>query len=186
MIEKTKNIECATFGGGCFWCLEAVFQRVRGVDAVFSAYAGGHVINPTYEQVCSGKTGHAEIVEVYFDSEILSYRDLLEIFFVIHDPTTLNSQGNDYGTQYRSIIFTHSVSQEDSARAIVEELNQKRIYQGPVVTEICPCPEIYRAEDYHQNYFSSHPEQGYCRAVIAPKLEKFRSKFKALTISSID
>ena len=183
MSEKIKNLELATLGGGCFWCLEAVFQRVRGVDSVFSAYAGGHVTNPTYEQVCTGKTGHAEIVEIYFDPEVLSFRDLLEIFFVIHDPSTLNAQGNDHGTQYRSVIFTHGVSQESVARTIVDELTQKSVYQSPIVTEIQPCPVVYRAEEYHQNYFYLHPEQGYCRAVIAPKLEKFRAKFKSLTVS---
>ena len=184
MSEKTiKNplsLERATLGGGCFWCLEAVYQQISGVSAVVSGYAGGAMLNPDYESICSGTTGHAEIVDVYFDPQIVSFRDLLEIFFVIHDPTTLNYQGNDRGTQYRSVIFTHSESQSAVAHAVVKELEEARIYSNPVVTQIDVAPVIYPAEDYHQNYFRQHPGQGYCMAVVAPKLAKFRSKFQSL------
>jgi len=178
--QNRAKLERATLGGGCFWCLEAVYQQVRGVDHVVSGYAGGPNPNPTYEAVCSGTTGHAEIVDVYFDPLQVSYRDLLEIFFVIHDPTTLNYQGNDHGTQYRSVIFTHGAEQNRIAVEIVAELEEAAIYSSPVVTEILPAPVIYPAEDYHQDYFNQHPGQGYCMAVVAPKLAKFRAKFKAL------
>jgi peptide-methionine (S)-S-oxide reductase len=184
MSEKTiKNplsLERATLGGGCFWCLEAVYQQVLGVSAVVSGYAGGAMLNPDYESICSGTTGHAEIIDVYFDPQTVSFRDLLEIFFVIHDPTTLNYQGNDRGTQYRSVIFTHSESQSATAHAVVKELEEARIYSSPVVTQIDTAPVIYPAEDYHQNYFRQHPGQGYCMAVVAPKLAKFRAKFQSL------
>ena len=174
------RLERASLGGGCFWCLEAVYQQVRGVDHVVSGYAGGLNPNPTYEAVCTGTTGHAEIVDIYFDPKQVSFRDLLEIFFVIHDPTTLNYQGNDHGTQYRSVIFTHSEEQNRIAREVVAELEQAAIYSCSVVTQILPAPTIYPAEDYHQDYFNRHPGQGYCMAVVAPKLAKFRAKFKAL------
>lgn len=180
-IEKNEaGLECATLGGGCFWCLEAVYQQISGVSAVVSRYAGGALPNPDYESVCSGSTGHAEIVDVYFNPQIISYRDLLEIFFVIHDPTTLNYQGNDHGTQYRSVIFTHSDAQSKTAHEVVKELEEAKIYAKPVVTQIAEAPVIYSAEDYHQNYFRQHPGQGYCMAVVAPKLAKFRAKFQAL------
>lgn len=177
--KKHPSLERATLGGGCFWCLEAVYQQVLGVGSVVSGYAGGQTLNPDYDSICSGQTGHAEIVDVYFDPEIVSYRDLLEIFFVIHDPTTLNYQGNDRGTQYRSVIFTHSESQSTTARDVVRELEDAKIYSGPVVTQLNAAPTIYPAEDYHQNYFRQHPGQGYCMAVVAPKLAKFRAKFQS-------
>jgi peptide-methionine (S)-S-oxide reductase len=181
IIHKNHSpLERATLGGGCFWCLEAVYQQISGVSTVVSGYAGGAMLNPDYESICSGQTGHAEIVDVYFDPEIVSYRDLLEIFFVIHDPTTLNYQGNDRGTQYRSVIFTHSERQMTTAREVVKELEEARIYSGAVVTQIDAAPVIYPAEDYHQNYFRQNPGQGYCMAVVAPKLAKFRAKFQSL------
>jgi len=180
-IEKNAPLlERATLGGGCFWCLEAVYQQISGVQSVVSGYAGGLGPNPTYEAVCTGATGHAEIVDILFDPQKISFRDLLEIFFVIHDPTTLNYQGNDHGTQYRSVIFTHSDNQAKIAREVVAELENSKIYSNPVVTQIVVAPVIYPAEDYHQNYFQQHPYQGYCMAVVAPKLAKFRAKFKSL------
>ncbi len=176
-------LEQATLGGGCFWCLEAVYQQISGVKSVVSGYAGGPKPNPTYEAVCTGVTGHAEIVDIMFDPQVISFRDLLEIFFVIHDPTTLNYQGNDHGTQYRSVIFTHSDEQDNIAHAVVKELNDSGIYSRSVVTQIDLAPTIFPAEDYHQNYFVQNPNQGYCRAVVGPKLAKFRAKFKSLIAS---
>ena len=181
IIDKNHlGLERATLGGGCFWCLEAVYQQISGVNAVVSGYAGGEGANPDYESVCSGATGHAEIVDVYFDPQVISYRDLLEIFFVIHDPTTLNYQGNDHGTQYRSIIFTHGESQRKVAQEVIQELMDAKIYLNPIVTQVEDAPVIYPAADYHQNYFRQHPGQGYCMAVVAPKLAKFRAKFHSL------
>lgn len=181
IVEKTSpKLERATLGGGCFWCLEAVYQQIQGVKSVVSGYAGGTVTNPSYEAVCTGTTGHAEIVDIEFDPQVISYRDLLQIFFVIHDPTTLNYQGNDHGPQYRSVIFTHGDEQFKIAQEIVSELEASKIYRDPVVTQIEAAPTIYPAEDYHQNYFQQHPNQGYCAFVVAPKLEKFRAKFKSL------
>ena len=180
-LNKTPSeLERATLGGGCFWCLEAVYQQIQGVQSVVSAYAGGPQPNPSYEAVCTGTTGHAEIVDIVIDPQIVSFRDLLEIFFVIHDPTTLNYQGNDHGTQYRSVIFTHSDLQTTIAHEVVQELTDSQIYTSPIVTQIEVAPMIYPAEEYHQNYFVQHPNQGYCMAVVAPKLAKFRAKFKAL------
>lgn len=180
-INKNEpHWERATFGGGCFWCLEAVYQQISGVKLVVSGYAGGARPNPTYEEVCTGESGHAEIVDILFDPQMISFRDLLEIFFVIHDPTTLNYQGNDHGTQYRSVIFTHSVEQDRIAHEVVAELEAAKMYSTPVVTQIETAPTIYPAEDYHQNYFQQHPNQGYCMVVVAPKLAKFRAKFKSL------
>jgi len=178
--QHASQLERATLGGGCFWCLEAVYQQIQGVKSVVSGYAGGASPNPTYEAVCSGQSGHAEIVDILFDPQIISFRDLLEIFFVIHDPTTLNYQGNDHGTQYRSVIFTHSAEQMKIAHEVVRELEDVKAYSKPVVTQIEAAPTIYPAEDYHQNYFQEHPFQGYCMAVVAPKLAKFRAKFKSL------
>ena len=178
--KNQPQLERATLGGGCFWCLEAVYQQISGVKSVVSGYAGGAQPKPSYEAVCTGATGHAEIVDVLFDPQIVSFRDLLEIFFVIHDPTTLNYQGNDHGTQYRSVIFTHSEEQANIAHEVVAELEQSQIYSSPVVTQIVTAPTIFPAEDYHQNYFQQHPNQGYCMAVVAPKLAKFRAKFKTL------
>ncbi|MBM4183665.1 MAG: peptide-methionine (S)-S-oxide reductase MsrA [Gemmatimonadetes bacterium] len=169
--------ELATLGGGCFWCLEAVFQQVNGVTAVKSGYAGGATRNPTYEQVCSGRTGHAEVVQVTFDPSVISYRDLLEIFFTIHDPTTLNRQGADVGTQYRSAIFTHSEEQAETARKLMQELNEGGEWRGPFVTAIVPYTEFYPAEVYHDDYYRQNPAQPYCRIVIGPKLTKLKQHF---------
>ena len=173
------KLEIATLGGGCFWCLEAVFQEVPGVERLVSGYAGGPVPNPTYEQVCSGITGHAEVVQVHFDPERLPYRRLLEIFFAIHDPTTPNRQGADTGTQYRSIILTHSPEQAATAEAVVRELTAEGLFDDPIVTQIEPLDTFYPAEGYHQNYYRDNPFQPYCRAVISPKLAKYRAKFLA-------
>jgi peptide-methionine (S)-S-oxide reductase len=167
--------EFATLGGGCFWCLEAVYEELVGVVDVESGYAGGHVDRPSYRQVCDGDTGHAEVVRIEFDPARIGYRELLEVFFVIHDPTQLNRQGNDTGTQYRSVIFTHSPEQERIARAIVAEIAPH--YDGEIVTQISPVPPYFRAEDYHQEYFRHNPAQGYCMFVVAPKVEKFRKTF---------
>jgi len=167
--------ETATLGGGCFWCLEAVFQELKGVQHVENGYAGGNVPNPTYEQVCDGNTGHAEVVRVEFDPGVISYREILEIFFTIHDPTTPNRQGNDVGTQYRSVIFYHSPEQQEIARQVIACMAS--VWDAPIVTEISPAQAYYRAEDYHQNYFRQHPLQGYCAFVVAPKVAKFRNVF---------
>ncbi len=167
--------ETATLGGGCFWCLEAVYQELKGVQHVESGYTGGHVAHPTYEQVCDGTTGHAEVVRVEFDPAVVSYREILEIFFTIHDPTTPNRQGNDVGTQYRSAIFYHSPEQEETARQVIACM--ANVWDAPIVTELNPVQAYYEAEDYHQNYFRQHPLQGYCAFVVAPKLAKFRNVF---------
>lgn len=167
--------EIATLGGGCFWCLEAVYQELKGVARVESGYAGGHVPNPTYEQVCDGSTGHAEVVRLEFDPDVISYREILEIFFTIHDPTTPNRQGNDVGTQYRSVIFYHSPEQQEIARQVIACMAS--VWDAPIVTELSPVPTYYKAEDYHQNYFREHPLQGYCAFVVAPKVAKFRKVF---------
>jgi peptide-methionine (S)-S-oxide reductase len=169
--------EIATLGGGCFWCLEAVFEQVIGVTGVISGYTGGQLENPGYEAVCGGKTGHAEVVQISFNSEVVSFTDLLDIFFTIHDPTTLNRQGNDVGTQYRSAIYCHNEIQRKEAQQIIAELSEKKIWLAPVVTEVVDLPVFYPAEAYHQHYFANHPEQGYCQFVIAPKVDKFRKLF---------
>lgn len=171
--------ELATLGGGCFWCLEAVFQDVKGVDHVVSGYAGGTVPNPSYEDVCTGRTGHAEVVQVRFDPAVLSYRDVLAVFFSLHDPTTLNRQGADVGTQYRSVVFFHSPEQERVAREVIAEQGQQHLWDDPIVTAVMPAPEFYPAEQYHQEYFRRNPGQGYCRVVIAPKVAKFRKEHLA-------
>jgi peptide-methionine (S)-S-oxide reductase len=168
--------QVAVLGGGCFWCLEAVFNEVRGVTAVESGYTGGQVIDPTYEQVCSGTTGHAEVVKIEFDDSAISFADLLEIFFVIHDPTTLNRQGHDVGTQYRSAIYWLDESQRDAAQATIAALARDRVYEDPIVTELSPLGPYYPGEAYHQRYFERNPGQGYCRMVVAPKVAKFRQK----------
>lgn len=174
----TEVSETATLGGGCFWCLEAVYLDVEGVNSVESGYAGGTVERPTYEQVCDGDTGHAEVVKVEFDPAKISYREILQIFFSIHDPTQLNRQGSDVGTQYRSVIFTHSDTQRQIALDAMRELEREGIFDRPVVTQVQPLDGNYwPAEAYHQNYFSKHPEQGYCAFVVAPKVAKFRAKF---------
>jgi peptide-methionine (S)-S-oxide reductase len=169
------TIHVATLGGGCFWCLEAVYQELKGVQHVESGYTGGYVPHPTYEQVCDGMTGHAEVVRIEFDGDVLSYREILEIFFTIHDPTTLNRQGNDVGTQYRSVIYFHSPQQQETARQVIAQMAS--VWDAPIVTELSPLGEYHRAEDYHQNYFRQHPLQGYCAFVVAPKVAKFRKTF---------
>ena len=171
------SIETITLGGGCFWCLEAVYLRVDGVSAVESGYCNGHVVGPSYEQVCSGTTGHAEVVRVTFDTARIGLREVLEIFFVIHDPTTLNRQGNDAGTQYRSGIYFESPQHEATARAVLADMAASGEYRKPVVTELLPLANYSRAEDYHQRYFENHPNAGYCAVVVAPKVEKFRKTF---------
>jgi peptide-methionine (S)-S-oxide reductase len=176
-MEKPR--ETATLGGGCFWCLEAVFEGLRGAERVVSGYAGGDVPNPTYEQVCTGSTGHAEVVQVTFDPSVLSYRELLEVFFGTHDPTTLNRQGMDVGTQYRSVIFAHSPEQQRVAEQAIAELNAAGAWDRPLVTAVVPFRAFYPAEAYHQGYFRNNPGQGYCQAVVAPKVAKFRKHFAA-------
>jgi peptide-methionine (S)-S-oxide reductase len=172
----TSTTEVATLGGGCFWCLEAVYQELEGVEQVVSGYSGGTVARPTYYQVCSGTTGHAEVVQVTFDPTAISFREILEVFFSIHDPTTLNRQGADVGTQYRSAIFYHSPEQRATAEQLIAELNAADIWDAPIVTEVAPLQVFYRAEDYHQNYFLQNPTQPYCRVVVAPKVAKFRKQ----------
>lgn len=172
-----ETCETATLGGGCFWCLEAVFEQLCGVDAVVSGYAGGRAANPTYKQVCGGDTGHAEVVQLRFDPATVSYRDILQVFFTIHDPTTLNRQGHDTGTQYRSVIFTQSADQETTAREVVADLTAQKLWPDPIVTEILPAPAFYPAEDYHRGYFRANGYQPYCQAVVAPKVAKFRKLF---------
>lgn len=172
-----EDREVATLAGGCFWCLEAVYEILRGVDSCVSGYAGGHVAQPTYEQVCSGTTGHAEVVRVTFDPAEINYSDILDVFFTIHDPTTLNRQGNDVGTQYRSAIYTHSPEQEQTARENIARLTTEAIWPDPIVTEVTAVPEFFPAEAYHQHYFQNHPESGYCRVIVAPKVAKARSKY---------
>jgi peptide-methionine (S)-S-oxide reductase len=171
--------ETTTLGGGCFWCLEAVFEQLRGVLKVESGYAGGRVPQPTYQQVCNGDTGHAEVVQVTFDPAVVSYRDVLDVFFGTHDPTTLNRQGHDVGTQYRSVIFYHSEQQKLTAQERIAELNAAKIWSRPLVTEVVPLPVFYKAEDYHQEYFRHNSGQPYCQAVVAPKVAKFRKQFAA-------
>ena len=179
-------LETATLAGGCFWCLEAVYDQVIGVKDVVSGYTGGHVANPTYERVCSGKTGHAEAVQITFDPEQISYRELLEIFFSIHDPTTLNRQGADVGTQYRSAIFYHSEEQRQIAEQLVRELTEQKVFRDPIVTEIVPATIFYPAEDYHQEYFVRNPYQPYCQFVVAPKVAKFQKLFAHRAASARD
>ena len=173
----TTNLEQATLAGGCFWCLEAVYEQVEGVASVESGYSNGRVERPTYEQVCSGGTGHAEVVRVSFDPQRISYREILEIFFAIHDPTTLNRQGNDVGTQYRSGIYFHTPEQERVAKEVMAEAQQA--HGGRVVTELEPVRNYWRAEDYHQHYYANHPDQGYCAFVVGPKVENIRKTFAA-------
>jgi peptide-methionine (S)-S-oxide reductase len=175
MIDAGKEI--ATLAGGCFWCLEAVFDEMKGVESVESGYMGGRTNNPTYEEVCSGETGHAEVTRLSFDPEVVSFREILEVFFVIHDPTTLNRQGNDAGTQYRSAIFYHSAEQKSAAEQVIANLESARIYDDPIVTEVVPASQFYVAEDYHQEYFKRNPGQPYCAYVVRPKVAKFRKHF---------
>ena len=172
------KFEIATFGGGCFWCTEAIFERVKGVQEVESGYAGGHVSDPDYKMVTSGTTGHAEVVQITFDPKVVTYLELLEIFFKTHDPTTLNRQGADVGPQYRSIVLYHNEQQNKLAREVLHELNSEEIWSDPILTEIQAFEQFYSAEAYHQEYFENNPNQGYCRLVITPKLEKFEKVFK--------
>lgn len=171
---EAKGRETATLAGGCFWCLEAVFENLKGVERVVSGYAGGHVPDPSYERVCAGATGHAEVVQITFDPGAVTYRELLEVFLTIHDPTTPNRQGGDVGTQYRSAIFCHSAAQQATAEAVIARLMAEKVWDAPIVTEVAPFTAFYPAEAYHQGYFRNNPGQGYCRAVIAPKVAKLR------------
>jgi peptide-methionine (S)-S-oxide reductase len=169
--------ELATFGGGCFWCIEAPFEELRGVESVTSGYAGGHVEDPTYEAVCSGETGHAEVVQVAYDPDVIGYDELLEVFFTVHDPTQLNRQGPDVGSQYRSAVFAHTEAQREAAETFIEVLEGEGAYDDPIVTEVEPLETFYEAEAYHQDFFEKNPNQAYCRMHIPPKLEKVREKF---------
>ncbi|MFN3331363.1 MAG: peptide-methionine (S)-S-oxide reductase MsrA [Caldilinea sp.] len=179
MSNHHNQLEVATLGGGCFWCLEAVYVELNGVEKVVSGYAGGHVKNPTYREVCSGSTGHAEVVQVTFDPAAISYADILRVFFTIHDPTTLNRQGADVGTQYRSIILYHDETQKQTAIEVMNEVAAQRIWPNPLVTELAPLDAFYPAEEYHQNYFAQNSMQPYCQVVIAPKVAKFRKQYFA-------
>ncbi len=172
-----QGTQVATLAGGCFWCLEAVYLELRGVEKVVSGYEGGSVVDPSYSAVCTGTTGHAEVVEVTFDPSVISYRDLLDVFFTIHDPTTLNRQGADVGTQYRSAIFYHSPEQKAAADEKIAEINASRYWEGPVVTQVVQAEAFYPAEEYHQNYYARNPNQGYCAAVVGPKVAKARKAF---------
>jgi peptide-methionine (S)-S-oxide reductase len=175
--QPESSREIATLGGGCFWCLEAVFEQVRGIERVVSGYAGGTVPRPTYQQVCTDTTRHAEVVQVHFDPAVISYRDLLDIFFGIHDPTTRDRQGADVGSQYRSVVFYHSPEQKRTAEERIAELNSEHIWSTPIVTQVVPFEAFYPAEDYHQGYFRANPRQPYCQAVVSPKVAKFRKQF---------
>ena len=174
---STSTLEIATLAGGCFWCLEAVFDDMKGVESVESGYMGGSVANPTYEQVCGGDTGHAEVVQLEFDPAVVSYSEILQVFFVIHDPTTKDRQGNDVGTQYRSAIFYHSPEQKDAAERVIAEITRAGLYRDPIVTEVAPASTFHVAERYHQEYFARNPNQPYCQYVVAPKVAKFRKHF---------
>ncbi len=176
---QNGHTEVATLAGGCFWCLEAVYDQLKGVTEAESGYAGGQVSNPTYEQVCTGRTGHAEVVQLTFDPQVVSYKDLLNVFFTIHDPTTLNRQGADVGTQYRSAIYYHSPEQKAAAEQVIAELTESHLWNAPIVTEVTPLDTFYRAENYHQEYFAHNGNQPYCRAVVAPKVAKFRQHYMA-------
>jgi peptide-methionine (S)-S-oxide reductase len=177
LMEQVPRREVATLAGGCFWCLEAVFDGLRGVESVTSGYSGGTVVNPTYEQVCGGRTGHAEVVQIAFDPQVIAFRDLLDVFFTIHDPTTLDRQGADIGNQYRSAIFFHSPEQERVARETIARLGTEKLWEDPIVTEVTAFTVFYPAEDYHRDYYQRNPGQPYCRVVIAPKVAKARQKF---------
>lgn len=171
-------MEIATLGGGCFWCTEAIFSELKGVKSVTSGYSGGELINPSYKEVISGRTGHAEVIQIKFDPTVVSFTDLLEVFFATHDPTTLNRQGADVGTQYRSAIFYHNNDQKKIARQIIDQLNKDNVFNKPVVTEVTKWKNFFKAEDYHQDYYANNPSQSYCQFVIVPKLKKFRTIFK--------
>jgi peptide-methionine (S)-S-oxide reductase len=177
-MKQQNNVAYATFGGGCFWCTEAIFSELKGVKSVESGYAGGTTKNPTYREVCTGNTGHAEVIHITYDPEEISYEELLDVFFATHDPTTLNRQGADVGTQYRSVIFYHDEAQKQKALDFIKSLEKEHIFDDKIVTEVVPFTNYYKAEDYHQDYFNNNKSQGYCNAVINPKLIKFRKKFK--------
>lgn len=176
-MNAAEKLEVATLGGGCFWCVEAALLQLAGVETVASGYAGGKTVNPDYHSVCSGRTDHAEVVEVRFNPDVIDYRTLLLAFFAIHDPTTPNRQGNDIGSQYRSVIFTHGDEQEKIAREVIGQLTAEKVWPNPIVTAVSPAPTFWRAEDYHQNYYANNPHQGYCMAVVAPKAAKLRKVF---------
>ncbi|MDQ3748503.1 MAG: peptide-methionine (S)-S-oxide reductase MsrA [Acidobacteriota bacterium] len=175
-MENT-NLETATLGAGCFWCIEAVFDDLKGVESVESGYSGGHTENPTYQQVCSETTGHAEVAQINFDPNEISFKEILQVFFAVHDPTTLNRQGNDVGSSYRSAIFYHDDNQKRIAEEVIKEVKAEGVYDNPIVTEVAPFDKFYIAENYHQEYFANNPNQPYCAAVVAPKVKKFRQKF---------
>ncbi len=177
-VESDRRYEVATLASGCFWCTEAVFQEIKGVVKVEPGYSGGSMLNPTYHQVSTGTTGHAEAVQIQFDPSIISFREILEIFFATHDPTTLNRQGADVGHQYRSAIFFHNEEQKSTAEEVIEELTSEKTFDSPIVTEVVPFKAFYKAEDYHRDYFKKHPTQPYCRVVISPKIAKLRKKFQ--------
>jgi peptide-methionine (S)-S-oxide reductase len=176
-VNPGKNYEVATLAGGCFWCLEAVFDQLKGVENVESGYTGGHVLNPTYRMVCTGETGHAEVVQITFDPSAISFKELLQVFFTIHDPTTLNRQGADVGTQYRSAIFYHTPEQKDVAEEVIAEMTAAKVWDDPIVTEITRITDFYPAEEYHRDYYLRNPNQPYCQVVIAPKVAKLRKYF---------
>ena len=178
-MNSEEGLETATLAGGCFWCLQPLFQELQGVEEVEVGYSGGSVVNPSYRQVCTDTTGHAEAIQIRFDPEIVSYDRLLRVFFSVHDPTTLNRQGPDAGSQYRSSIFTHSPEQEATAKRVISDLQTEGIWDAPIVTEVTPYTTFYRAEEYHQDYYRKNPTQGYCRAIITPKVAKFRTQFQA-------
>lgn len=173
-VTSMQEKEVVTLGGGCFWCIEAIFEELEGVEQAESGYSGGWVDDPTYEQVCTGKTGHAEVVQVTFEPKVISLKEILKIFFTVHDPTTLNRQGQDVGTQYRSVIFYHSQEQKAVAEQVIQEIQTEKLWSDPIVTEIVPFKVFYKAEDYHQEYYKLNPGQAYCRIIIAPKIKKFR------------
>lgn len=175
-MENT-NLETATLGAGCFWCVEAVFDDLKGVESVESGYSGGHTENPTYQQVCSETTGHAEVAKINFDPNEISFKEILQVFFAVHDPTTLNRQGNDVGSSYRSAIFYHDDNQKRIAEEVIKQVEAEGVYDNPIVTEVAPFDKFYMAENYHQEYFANNPNQPYCAAVVAPKVAKFRKKF---------
>ncbi len=176
---ESNQREITTLAGGCFWCLEAVYLDLKGIDKVVSGYMGGQLNNPSYQQVCRGRTGHAEVVQITYDPQVVSFKELLQVFFTIHDPTTLNRQGNDVGTQYRSAIFYHTDQQKQIAEQVMLEITSAELYKNKLVTQLIPEDKFYQAEDYHQNYFANNPEQGYCQVIIAPKVSKFRKQFLA-------
>jgi peptide-methionine (S)-S-oxide reductase len=176
-LTAPRQLEIATFGGGCFWCLEAIYNELKGIIKVESGYAGGTVPNPTYEQVCTGTTGHAEVIQITYDSNLITFKEILNIFFTMHDPTTLNRQGNDVGTQYRSIILYHNQNQKQIAEQVIKENTQARIWNNSIVTQLEPYQTFYKAEDYHQEYYKKNPEQTYCKIIIDPKISKLRKQY---------